>query len=193
MTIGNSRYAIRLRSAGLRRSRDTDPLHSSAYATSGKRLARSRGCLRGLLGLAETGRDYHRRETSGQEAPACPTSTHAVLIGTLRRPLNHCLSESPDSETLAWASVLECPLSGYARLRATRERPGLLMGVRRRGFTHQVEPRTWIVVLCMAAWGFTTGHVLPGLFVVAVGVFYSAHPFAALGAWLGARERRRKT
>jgi formate/nitrite transporter FocA (FNT family) len=51
----------------------------------------------------------------------------------------------------------------------------------------------WIVVLCMAAWGFTTGHVLPGLFVVAVGVFYSAHPFAALGAWLGARERRRKT
>jgi hypothetical protein len=45
----------------------------------------------------------------------------------------------------------------------------------------------------MAAWGFTTGHVLPGLFVVAVGVFYSAHPFAALGAWLGAGERRGKT
>jgi hypothetical protein len=50
----------------------------------------------------------------------------------------------------------------------------------------------WIIVLCIAGWQFTTGHVLVGLFVVAVGVFYSAHPFAALGAWLGAREGRRK-
>ena len=46
--------------------------------------------LRDVLGLAKTGGDYHRRQTSNKEAPGCPTSTHAVLIGTLRRSPNHC-------------------------------------------------------------------------------------------------------
>src|SRR5262249_49013908 len=83
------------------------------------------------------GRDYHRRETSNQEAPGCPTSTHAVLIGTLRRSLNHCNARLPSGlsdEALAHQRLDLRDDLRVAMLEALELRPEHDVDRRRRGW-----------------------------------------------------------
>lgn len=42
-----------------------------------------------------------------------------------------------------------------------------------------------------AGWQFSTGHTVAGFAMLAIVVLYLAHPGAAIGSWLGARDRRR--
>ena len=59
------------------------------------------------------------------------------------------------------------------------------------GLRSKVGATVLAIGLCATIWQFATGHDLAGVVVVAVLVFTFACPGAAIGAWLGVRERHR--